>query len=90
MNRLRDHALIGLLFGLISPAILGGFALYLMKNIIAFKQADLLLIACVAINLYWVKLFYKLNKDFAAKGVIGASFLYAFLFFIYKTMQEAG
>lgn len=88
LDKINDHVLWGLLIGLVSPAILGAFAIYLMRNVLAFKNADLLLIGCVAVNVLWMNLFFKNHKDNLAKGVISATFLCAFAFFIYKTMQE--
>ena len=87
LSKLKDHVLIGLVIGLLSPAILGLIAIYLRNNVVALKKADLLLIFSVAVNLWWVNVFFKQYKDNLAKGVISATFLYAFAFFIYK-MQE--
>ena len=85
---LSDHVLIGLAVGVATPLLLGGGAWYLMHHTTFFKKADLLLIGCVAVNLAWVTYFNKIHKDNASRGVVSATFLWAFVFFFYKIMQE--
>ena len=53
-----------------------------------FRKADLLLIGCVAVNVLWVNYFSKLDKELATKGVVSATFIWAFIFFFYKVLQE--
>ena len=81
---LRDHVLVGLGVGIATPLFLGGIAWYLMHYSAAFKKGDLLLIGCVAVNLIWVNYFSKIHKENATKGVVSATFLWAFAFFFYK------
>ncbi len=85
---IKDHVLVGLAIGLATPLLLGGGAWYLMNHTTFFKKADLLLIGCVAVNLAWVTYFNKKYKDNASKGVVSATFIWAFVFFFYKIMQE--
>lgn len=85
---LNDTVWLGLAVGLATPLILGGVAWYLMHYTTAFRKADLLLIGCVAVNLIWVKYFNKKYKESASRGVVSATFLWAFAFFFYKVMQE--
>ncbi len=80
--------LYGLAIGLITPGVLGLLAWYIMHNVAALKEADLLLIACVAANFLWVKYFFKISKENIGRGIVSATFLYAFSFFFYKVMQE--
>ncbi|MNK15579.1 hypothetical protein D3C87_337250 [compost metagenome] len=81
--------LVGLGIGLGSPLLLGAVAWYLMHYTLVFKEADLLLIGCVAVNLVWVKYFDNINKENIIRGIVSATFLCAFAFFFYKVMQEA-
>lgn len=85
---LKDHVLVGLGVGVATPLLLGSVAWYLMHYTATFKKADLLLIGCVAVNLVWVNYFSKRQKENASKGVVSATFLWAFAFFFYKIMQE--
>jgi hypothetical protein len=84
----KDHVLYGLAIGLITPGLLGIVAWYLMQNVTALKQADLLLIACVAVNFLWIKYFFYINKENIGRGIVSATFICAFAFFFYKVMQE--
>ena len=86
---LKDHVLVGLGVGLATPLFLGAVAWYLMNHTAFFKKADLLLIGCVAVNVLWVNYFSKQSKESATKGVVSATFLWAFVFFFYKMAQEA-
>lgn len=85
---IRDHVLLDLFVGLGSPLILGAAAWYLMHHTLVFKDADLLLIGCVAVNLVWVKYFSKISKENIVRGIVSATFLCAFVFFFYKISQE--
>lgn len=89
LGRIKDRVLWGLVLGLLGPAILSVLAFYLRTNFVAFKKADLLLIGCVASNVLWMNWFFKQHKENAAKGIISATFIYAFVFFVYKMMQES-
>lgn len=84
----KDSMFTGLAIGLVSPALLSSLAIYLMNNVDAFKKADLLLIGCVAVNILWMNLCYKFDKDLAGRGVVSATFLCAFVFLFYKIFQE--
>lgn len=85
---LKDHVLIGLSVGVLTPLLLGIGVWYLMQHVAALRGADLLLIGCVAANIIWVKYFNNTYKENATKGVVSATFLWAFAFFIYKISQE--
>ncbi len=87
-SSVKNHVLVGLGVGLVSPLILGSIAWYLMHYTTVFRKADLLLIGCVAVNLAWVKYFNNLNKENITRGIVSATFLCAFAFFFYKIMQE--
>ncbi|MES2418491.1 MAG: stationary phase survival protein SurE [Bacteroidota bacterium] len=74
----------GLAIGLLVPVFPGILAWYLMQNVTALKQADLLLIGCVAINAFLMNYFFKKNKDHIGRGILSVTFLWAFAFFFYK------
>lgn len=87
-SSVKNHVLVGLGIGLATPLALGSIAWYLMHHTEVLKKADLLLIGCVAVNLAWVKYFDKQNKENLIRGIISATFLWAFAFFFYKVNQE--
>lgn len=89
-----DTFLVGFLIGLIAPIIIF-FAYYKLNyDFIKFNSfvADAfmksvfapLLSLCVIINLGIFYLFYWKYLNYAARGVIGATFVYAFIVFIIK------
>ncbi|WP_113654115.1 stationary phase survival protein SurE [Pedobacter namyangjuensis] len=84
MEEINDTVWNGLLIGILAPLIPGIAVWFLMRNIEALRLADLLLIACVAINALLMNYFFKRNKDNVARGVISVTFLWAFAFFFYK------
>lgn len=55
-----------------------------MLKVAAFKELDLLLIGCIAINAILMNYCFKQNKDNIARGIISITFLWAFTFFFYK------
>ena len=83
----RDNVWLGAVLGLILPAIAFFFVEILKKNIIILKKADLLYIGCVALNLLLVRYYFKEYKENTARGVIGSTFICAFIFFYYKVNQ---
>ena len=88
MNRKADKFWVGLVFGIILPAIVllmfylssyayltvPGFLRKMVFQSILFK----LLILCAVVNLGAFFMFYQTKNDRAAKGVIFATFLFAF------------
>lgn len=80
----KDNIWLGMLLGLIFPAIAYFFVEILKKNIAFLQKDDLLYIGCVAINLLIVRYFFKQDKENIVRGVIGATFVCAFIFFFYK------
>jgi hypothetical protein len=83
----KDNVWLGLALGLILPSI--GFLIVqlLKRNFTYLGKADLLYIACVALNLWLLKLAYKKEMEASARGIISATFICALLFFYYKTQQ---
>ena len=80
----KDNVWIGMLVGLVFPAIAFFFVEILKKNISFLKKDDLLYIGCVAINLFLVRYFFNQDKENTGRGIIGATFVCAFIFFFYK------
>lgn len=89
-----DRILNGWLIGIISPLVIFliayevkysemEFAVYL-RNVWQMKIFLKILSLCVFPNLGFFFLFYRLKYDMAARGVIMATFMYAFLVLIAK------
>jgi hypothetical protein len=77
----------GLALGLAVPGLLGCFTWYLMHHFAFLAKADLLLIGCVAVNAGLLHYFFKINKENVGRGIISATFIWAFAFFFYKINQ---
>lgn len=89
-NRLTDiknSVFIGLGIGILVPGALLSVVWYLMHKFAFLAKADLLLIGCIAVNAVFMHYFFKLNKDNIGRGIISATFLWAFVFFFYKIKQ---
>ncbi len=84
INQIKNNVFSGLVIGLAIPSILLFGIWYLMQHVLALQKADLLLVACVAVNLFLMNYFFKQNKENVARGVLSATFLWAFAFFYYK------
>ena len=78
----------GLAGGIAIPGILIAIVWYLMHQYAFLAKADLLLIGCIAVNALLMHYFFRQDRDLAGRGVISATFLWAFLFFIYKINQS--
>jgi hypothetical protein len=76
----------GCAIGLLTPLLPGVLVWFLMQHIAALKQADLLLIGCVAINAFLMNYFFKQNKENIGRGILSVTFLWAFAFFFYKVL----
>jgi len=74
----------GVAIGFIVPLVPGIIVWFLMQNVKALRQADLLLIGCIAINAFLMNYFFKLNKEQIGRGILSITFLWAFVFFFYK------
>lgn len=85
---MKNSVWLGLGIGMVIPGILLYGTWYLMHSYAFLAKADLLLIGCVAlVNAPFMHYLFKQNKDNAARGVISATFLWAFAFFFYKIYQ---
>lgn len=76
----------GITIGFFAPVIPGTAAWFLMHNVAALRKADLLLIACIAINAYLMNYFFKIDKENIGRGILSITFLWAFAFFFYKVL----
>jgi len=84
LRKLHDSVWTGLAIGLIIPAILCGFAWYIIHHVASLAKADLLYIGGIAVNAYVMQHFFKYNKLNIGRGILAATFLCAFIFFAYK------
>jgi uncharacterized membrane protein len=83
----RDNVLLGTILGLALPGIAFLIIEVLKKNIRIMQKEDILYVGCVALNLILVKYFFRKEMENTARGVIGATFLCAIVFFYYKMRQ---
>lgn len=77
----QNSVFIGLGLGILFPGVLLSIIWYLMHTYAFLAKADLLLIGGIAVNALLK------NKEQIARGIISATFLWAFLFFFYKINQ---
>jgi hypothetical protein len=83
----RDNVWTGALLGLVLPGLAFFFVEILKKNIRFLQKDDILYIGCVALNLILVKYFFKQDKEQIGRGIVGSTFICAFIFFYYKMHQ---
>lgn len=83
----KDNVWLGALLGLVLPAIAFVVVEILKRNMRVFQKDDLLYIGCVALNLFLVKYYFKIDKENTARGIVGATFICAFVFMFYKMRQ---
>jgi hypothetical protein len=84
LKSIKDTVWNGVAIGLIAPLLPGLLVWLLMHKVSALRQADLLLIACIALNALLMNYFFKLNKENVGRGIISVTFIWAFAFFFYK------
>ena len=80
----KDSIWLGLGAGLFVPALAFLIVEFIKQQLTVLAKDDLLYIGCVALNLLLLKYADKRDMDLAYKGVISATFVCAFIFFIYK------
>ncbi|RZK42385.1 MAG: stationary phase survival protein SurE [Pedobacter sp.] len=86
LSGLKNTVWNGCAIGLLVPVLPGILAWYLMQNVSALKDADLLLIGCVSINAFLMNYFFNRNRENIGRGILSATFLWAFAFFFYKVL----
>jgi FtsH-binding integral membrane protein len=85
LQNVKDNVWLGLAIGLIVPGVLLIAAWYTIHSI-QLKKVDLIYILCIAVNAYAMQLFFRLNKERLGRGILSATFLWAFAFFFYKVL----
>lgn len=80
----KDNIWLGTALGLVLPGAAFIVVELLKQNISFLKKADLLYIGCVALNLLLVRYYFNQDKEQTARGIIGSTFVCAFIFFFYK------
>lgn len=88
LKDLKDTVFVGFGIGMIVPGVLIGIVWFIMHQVSFLAKADLLLIGCIAVNAILLKMFFRQNKDGLGRGVLSATFLWAFAFFLYKVNQS--
>ncbi|MBC7566605.1 MAG: stationary phase survival protein SurE [Pedobacter sp.] len=86
-KNLQNSVFIGLGIGVIVPGVLVSIIWYFMHRYVFLAKADLLLIGAIAVNAIFMHYFFNQNKEQIGRGIISATFLWAFLFFFYKINQ---
>jgi hypothetical protein len=86
-KNLQNSVFIGLGIGVLVPGVLLSIIWYLMHKFAFLAKADLLLIGGIAVNALLMHYFFNQNKEQIGRGIISATFLWAFLFFFYKINQ---
>lgn len=89
-DRIKDTLYNGIALGTLAPAITGCPVWILIHKVKALQGADLLLIGCIGLNAFTMNYFFKHNKENVGRGILVVTFIWAFLFFIYKINQESG
>jgi hypothetical protein len=84
VKAIKNTVWAGIVIGLVVPIVPGALVGWFMHTIAMLRQADLLLIACIALNALLMNYFFKINKDNIARGIISITFIWAFAFFAYK------
>ena len=87
-KNVKNSVLIGLGIGVLVPAVLVAGVWYLMHKFAFLAKADLLLIGCIAVNALLMHYFFKQEKENVGRGIVSATFLWAFAFFYYKVTQS--
>ena len=87
INRIKNNVWAGFGIGLIVPGVLVSIVWFIMHRISFLTKADILLIGCIAVNALLLKYFFKINQENTGRGILSATFIWAFLFFFYKISQ---
>ena len=83
----RDNVWLGTVIGLVLPGVAFFIVEVLKKNIRILQKEDILYIGCVALNLILVRYFFSRDKEQIGRGIVGATFICAIIFYIYKMRQ---
>ena len=88
IRELRNSVWAGFGIGLVIPGVLVAIIWFVMHRFAFLAKADLLLIGCIGINALLLKYSFKINKENTGRGILSATFIWAFLFFFYKISQS--
>ena len=88
LNSIKDSVFVGFGIGIAVPGVLVSIVWFIMHQVSFLAKADLLLIGCIAVNAVLLKVFFKQQKDSLGRGVLSATFIWAFAFFFYKVNQS--
>ncbi|TDO23295.1 stationary phase survival protein SurE [Pedobacter duraquae] len=87
-SAIKDSVFVGFGIGIAVPGVLVSIVWFIMHQVSFLAKADLLLIGCIAVNAVLLKIFFKQQKDSLGRGVLSATFIWAFAFFFYKVNQS--
>jgi uncharacterized membrane protein YoaT (DUF817 family) len=88
INRIQNSVWAGFGIGMLVPGVLVSIVWFIMQRVAVLAKADLLLIACIAVNALLLKYFFKVNKENTGRGILSATFIWGLLFFVYKVRQS--
>lgn len=88
INRIQNSVWAGFGIGILVPGVLVAIVWFIMHRVAVLAKADLLLIACIAVNALLLKYFFKVNKENTGRGILSATFIWGLLFFVYKVRQS--
>lgn len=88
IRNIKDSIWTGFGIGVLVPGVLVAIVWFIMHRVAFLAKADLLLIACIAVNALLLKYFFKANKENIGRGVLSATFIWGLLFFFYKIKQQ--
>ena len=88
INRIQNSVWSGFGIGVFVPGVLISIVWFIMHKFAFLAKADLLLIACIGVNALLLKYFFKINQENTGRGILSATFIWGFLFFIYKISQS--
>jgi len=87
IKRIKNTVWAGFGIGLLIPGLLVTIVWFIMHKVAFLSKADLLLIGCIGVNALMLKYFFKINQENTGRGILSATFIWAFLFFFYKISQ---
>jgi hypothetical protein len=87
-KQLKDSVFVGFGIGMLVPGVLIGITWFIMHQVSYLAKADLLLIGCIGVNAILLKLFFKRDQESLGRGILSATFIWAFAFFLYKVIPS--
>jgi hypothetical protein len=87
-KQLKDSVFLGFGIGIVVPGVLIGITWFIMHQVSYLAKADLLLIGCIGVNAILLKMFFRRDQENLGRGILSATFLWAFAFFLYKVTKS--